>query len=268
MLWQGQSVIDLTRDQLHRERVREFGQAQHQNERLTQHSNYDPQSRLETLSIGRGAHILRRCQYHYDSIGNLTNIADSKRGDLSYRYDPLGQLLTAVQAGIAENFAFAPAGNLLDPEAKPLAKTLHASQEGEPRELQNQPEPWKGPDRRAEFRLSKLARVTHNLLQSYIGNQFEYDVQGNTIIKRQRYNNASANESVDLHLAYDDENRLISATKSWYQSRMVAEYGYDAFNRRIGKRITEQSWAAGKTMEDEPPNQTKTTSKKSILPKK
>ena len=187
----------------------------------------------------------------------MTNIADSKRGDLAYRYDPLRQLLTAVQSGKAENFAFDPAGNLLDPEAKPLTKTPPTSQEGE---LQNQPEPWKGPDRRAEFRLSRLARVTHNLLQSYIGNQYEYDVQGNTVIKRLRYNNASANESADLHLAYDDENRLISVTKSWYQARMVAEYRYDAFNRRIGKHITEQSWAAGKSMEDDAPAQSQITS--------
>lgn len=105
-LWQGTSLLDLERDQLHRERVREMGHASGQSgERMNLHSNYDPQSRLSFISLGRGLQQLRRRQYHYDTTGNLTDIADSKQGYLAYRYDPLGQLMSAVQPGLAETFS-------------------------------------------------------------------------------------------------------------------------------------------------------------------
>jgi RHS repeat-associated protein len=254
--WQGTALLDLERDQLHRERVRELGQGHGQNsERMTLHSNYDPQSRLSFISLGRGMQQLRRRQYHYDSTGNLTDITDSKQGYLAYRYDPLGQLMSAVQPGLAETFSFDPAGNLLDPEAVPgVATSAPPAQNGaHGRELQDQPAPsiWQGPDRRLDRDRPRLSRVTHNLLQSYVGIQYEYDIQGNTVLKRVRYT-GSVDGAGELKLEYDDENRLITARKDRHQARMLAEYRYDAFNRRIAKRVTEQTWAKGASMDGAP----------------
>ncbi|MED5615756.1 RHS repeat domain-containing protein [Janthinobacterium sp. P210005] len=84
---------------------------------------YDPQSRLTQLTLARGAEAsspLRERCFEYDAQGNLRTIlqtgatAIGPLGNLRYAYDPVGQLLFAVQAGLAEHFAFDPAGNLVD----------------------------------------------------------------------------------------------------------------------------------------------------------
>lgn len=147
---------------------------------------------------------------------------------------------------------------MLDPEATPRVATSGgatptSAQSSAPgrqeRELQDQPTPstWQGPERRLDKDRPRLSRVTHNLLQSYVGIEYEYDIQGNTVLKRVRYN-SSTDEAGELKLAYDDENRLIAARKDRLQSRMLAEYRYDAFNRRIAKRVTEQTWGTGNSM--------------------
>jgi YD repeat-containing protein len=64
--------------------------------------------------LNKGQQRLRERRYAYDAGGNLTQIADAQRGSTTYDYDPLGQLLAAVQPNLTETFAFDPAGNLLD----------------------------------------------------------------------------------------------------------------------------------------------------------
>ncbi|REW29542.1 hypothetical protein DSK63_02960, partial [Mycobacterium tuberculosis] len=55
--------------------------------------------------------------YSYDKAGQLVGIGDSRRGNLSYRYDPVGRLLEANSRIGREAFAFDPAGNIVDPPA-------------------------------------------------------------------------------------------------------------------------------------------------------
>jgi RHS repeat-associated protein len=230
-LWQGKSIVDLERDHLHRETVRELGTTA---ERLTERRTYDPQSRLSSFTLEQGNKRLRERRYEYDATGNLLHIADEHRGSIRYTYDPLGQLLSAVQPGLTETFAFDPAGNLLDPDtAAPPIDTRQVL-----RELDEQPT--------AGTRQPRIAKVTHNLLRQYMGYEYEYDVHGNTVVKRPRVSSVANDEGV-LTFEYDSENRLTTAIRTFATSRMVARYSYDAFGRRIAKRVDEQRWAEGDT---------------------
>ena len=234
-LWQGRTLVDLERDHLHRETMRELGSASG-SERLTERRSYDPQSRLSGFILEQGGKRLRERRYEYDLAGNLTHIDDSVRGSIRYTYDPLGQLLSAVQPGLTETFAFDPAGNLLDPDTSSAPidtrKVL--------RELDEQPSPG------ASTAPVRLAKVTHNLLRQYMGYAYEYDAQGNTVVKRPRVSTV-ANEEGTLTFAYDAENRMTTAVRTFATSRIVARYSYDAFGRRIAKRVDEQRWAEGET---------------------
>jgi RHS repeat-associated protein len=233
-LWQGKTLVDVERDHLHRETVRELGNA---SERLTERRSYDPQSRLSSFSLDKGETRLRERRYGYDSTGNLVHIHDEFIGSTRYTYDPLGQLLSAVQPGLIETFAFDPAGNLLDSETTPSGIDTRRIL----RELDEQPG--------AGTKSRRFAKVTHNLLRQYSGYNYEYDVQGNTVVKRARATN-SANDEGTLTFEYDADNRLTVAVRTTLSSRMVARYSYDAFGRRIGKQVIEQDWG---TMETRPP---------------
>lgn len=223
-LWQGKTIVDLERDHLHRETVRELGSG---GERLTERRSYDPQSRLSSFSLEQGAKRLRARLYEYDSAGNLVHIDDNVRGSIRYTYDPLGQLLSAVQPGLTETFAFDPAGNVLNPDT--ATESIDTRQIL--RELDEQPA--------FGTRLPRLAKVTHNLLRQYMGYSYEYDVQGNTVVKRLRTAHGANDEST-LTFSYDVENRLCMAIRTSASSRVAASYSYDAFGRRISKRVNEQ----------------------------
>ena len=75
--------------------------------------------------------MLLKRDYKYDAAGQLTDIHDSRRGPLSYRYDPVGRLLNATSRLGVETFAFDPASNLLDEKTqqiqRPLGKTPSAT---------------------------------------------------------------------------------------------------------------------------------------------
>ncbi|WP_426336949.1 RHS repeat-associated core domain-containing protein [Pseudoduganella sp. R-31] len=230
-LWQGKSLVDLERDQLHRETARQLGG---ERERLTESRSYDPQSRLRTFTLSKGAERLHERRYEYDAASNLTLIDDLSSGSTRYTYDPLGQLLSATQRDLKETFAFDPAGNLLDPDAS--GNPVQIDTRKVLRELDAQPT-------NIAAIPPKLAKVTHNLLRQYMGYVYEYDVQGNTISKRLRVA-ASANDEGVLEFSYDTENRLTTATRTFANSRQIARYSYDAFGRRIAKQLTSQRWDA------------------------
>ena len=232
-LWQGKPLVDLERDQLHRETRRELGTAR---ERLVERRSYDPQSRLSSFTLEKGIHRLRARRHEYDAVGNLVHIDDQFSGSIRYTYDPLGQLLSAVQPGLTETFAFDPAGNLLDPA--PQRAPVDTRQVL--RELDEQPAPGTTAPR--------LAKVTHNLLRQYMGYAYEYDAQGNTIVKRPTVLTGANDEGV-LEFSYDTDNRLTMAVRTFAGHRTVARYSYDAFGRRIAKQVDEQRWKAGQ----EPP---------------
>jgi RHS repeat-associated protein len=233
-LWQGKSLVDLERDHLHRETLRQLGG---ENERLTERRSYDPQSRLNSFTLDKGTQRLRERRYEYDAASNLVHIDDPLNGSTLYTYDPLGQLLSAAQPDLTETFAFDPAGNLLDPNSASVSISTRQVL----RDLDEQPAP--------DTVAPRLAKVTHNLLRQYMGYLYEYDTQGNTVSKRLRVSSGANDEGV-LNLSYDSENRLIVSVRTFAHSRHVARYSYDAFGRRIAKQVTNENWEAGQC---EPP---------------
>ncbi|HEY0585751.1 MAG TPA: RHS repeat-associated core domain-containing protein [Pseudoduganella sp.] len=228
-LWQGKPLVDLERDHLHRETLRQLGGGK---ERLTERRSYDPQSRLSGFTLDKGAQRLRERRYEYDAASNLVHIDDPFKGSIRYTYDPLGQLLSSVQRGLTETFAFDPAGNLLDPGTAPAPISTRQIM----RELDEQPSAGTAPPR--------LAKVTHNLLRQYMGYEYDYDEQGNTIFKRPRVAIGANDESL-LELKYDAENRLNTVIRTFANSIQVARYSYDAFGRRIAKQVTEERRKVG-----------------------
>ncbi|MDM5179742.1 DUF4150 domain-containing protein [Massilia sp. DJPM01] len=226
MLWQGESFIDVERDKSHREVRRDFGSAQlHLQERRA----YDPQSRLSSLTLAQGNKNLRMRRYTYDVVGNLNQIEDSIRGVTSYRYDPVGQLLSSIQPDLTELFAFDPAGNLIDAAPAPAESTGNAYRDGWHQFAAQPLSTSERPD---------LAPVTLKLLAQYAGCEYQYDEQGNTVAVRPRVAGA-ANDPGELVLAYDSCNRLTSSVRHDRHSKQVTRYGYDAFGRRAFKQTYE-----------------------------
>ena len=176
LLLDGQDILGFERDDLHREVAREQGNG------LSQHLKYDPAGRLLEQQISRtrpgaveaasAAGIQR--SYSYDKAGQLVGIGDSRRGNLSYRYDPVGRLLEANSRLGREVFAFDPAGNIADPGAP-----------GDP-------------DQRA------VGKLLDNLLKNYAGTSYRYDERGNMT---ERVRNGWRTV-----FAWDGFNRMTAAT--------------------------------------------------------
>ncbi len=69
--------------------------------------------------------LLKR-QYQYDAVGQLPDIHDTRRGHLAYQYDPVGRPLQTTSSLGAENYAFDPAGNLLDEKTQEFNSPLES----------------------------------------------------------------------------------------------------------------------------------------------
>lgn len=146
----GHDIVGFERDALHREVHRQQGNG------LQQSQRYDPAGRLLEQHVSKlgaahagvsstglvGGGITRT--YRYDRAGQLTGIADSRRGTLDYRYDPVGRLLAATSALGHETFAFDPASNIVSPE-------------------------------------QRGRKLLDNLLKDYAGTHYRYDERGNLI---------------------------------------------------------------------------------------
>jgi len=170
----GQDILGFERDDLHREIAREQGNG------LSQRQKYDSAGRLLEQHISRtrpGAiesttGIQRR--YSYDKAGQLVGIGDSRRGNLSYRYDPVGRLLEANSRVGRETFAFDPAGNIVDPPPDN--------------------EPLRHP----------AGKLLDNLLKNYAGTSYRYDERRNMT---ERVRNGWRTV-----FAWDGFNRMTAAT--------------------------------------------------------
>ncbi|MFL9669499.1 RHS repeat-associated core domain-containing protein [Variovorax sp. AB1(2024)] len=170
----GQDILGFERDDLHREVAREQGNG------LSQRQKYDPAGRLLEQQISRTSSgaiesttgIQRR--YSYDKAGQLIGIGDSRRGNLSYRYDPVGRLLEANSRVGRETFAFDPAGNIVDPPATN--------------------DPLRHP----------ANKLLDNLLKNYAGTSYRYDERGN-MTERVRHGWRTV-------FAWDGFNRMTAAT--------------------------------------------------------
>ncbi|MDN3222573.1 RHS repeat-associated core domain-containing protein [Pseudomonas nunensis] len=181
------------RDDLHREVAR------HQGNRLLQTQKWDPAGRLQEQMLVHGddKSVLLKRDYKYDAAGQLTDINDSRRGPLSYRYDPVGRLISAVTRLGVETFAFDPAGNLLDEKAFDIRRPLDQ-------------EPVR-------------SKLLDNLLREYAGTHYEYDKRGNQI---KRWSNGSVCE-----MRWDLFDRLVH----FEDDRLAVDYAYDPLGRRLHK---------------------------------
>ncbi|MCG8295374.1 RHS repeat-associated core domain-containing protein, partial [Pseudomonas entomophila] len=189
-------LLGYERDDLHREVVR------HQGNQLMQTQAWDPAGRLQEQLLGShdGQSTLLKRQYQYDAVGQLTDIHDTRRGHLAYRYDPVGRLLQATSRLGVETFTFDPAGNLLDDKTQELNRPL----ESDPRRN----------------------KLMDNLLREYAGTHYQYDDRGNLI--HRLHNGEQARLSWDLfdRLARFDDGKL------------SVVYSYDALGRRLHKHST------------------------------
>jgi YD repeat-containing protein len=216
----GQVISDFERDALHRERSRSQGALQSltdydalgristQQVRWAGASPAQPSpevggSAKPTLGMGMGSRIQRH--YQYDRAGQLSQIADWQ-GSLSYRYDPLGQLLSANE----ERFAFDPAHNLLPATAQPGG--------------------------------SSPAPLLNNRVAVFEDKRYDYDAHGRTVQKRsgsgghqrtelhwdaqhqlQRSVTHKAGRVTELHYAYDPFGRRIAKYQADTQGRPDAQ---------------------------------------------
>lgn len=199
-------ALQIERDDLHREVKRTQANA------VAQAQQYDPAGRLKAQVISRAERLgqsrggpavpnasalgIQR-QYSYDGAGQLTDIGDSRRGNLSYRYDPVGRLLQAQGRLGTETFAFDPASNILDPMA---------------------------PAAREAGTVHNIPPILNNLVKDYAGTHFEYDSRGNMV---QRLHNGQR-----TRFAWDALGRLTEARTQ----DTCTSFLYDPLGRRIAKR--------------------------------
>ncbi len=114
------SSIDLNGSRLTSHQFNAGREQQRQQGLLLSQYQYDEQGRLQAHSVSqRDKHLFQR-RYNYDANGNLAGINDSRKGNLSYHYDPLDRLIS-VRGAIPESFAHDPAGNLLSQNELPAA---------------------------------------------------------------------------------------------------------------------------------------------------
>ncbi|WP_240651250.1 MULTISPECIES: RHS repeat-associated core domain-containing protein [unclassified Variovorax] len=212
LLIDGQDILGFERDNLHREIAREQANG------LIQKQNYDPAGRLLEQQISqtrRGAlePIGIRRSYQYDKVGQLIAIGDSRRGNLRYRYDPVGRLLEANSRLGRETFAFDPAGNIGDSSsdveggAQPAGRTT------------NRVAVRSGGDGR-----SMVGKLMDNLLKDYAGTHYQWDERGN-LIERSRNGEKTV-------FTWDGYNRMRSAEAFGE----ITRFSYDPLGRRIAKR--------------------------------
>ncbi|WP_180144225.1 RHS repeat-associated core domain-containing protein [Acinetobacter sp. YH12052] len=140
-----QDMVAFQRDDLHRETVRMLANG------LIQSKNYNDVGLLSSQIIrpeqettGRVQHQAER-HYQYDKNYLLTQVEDSRLGQLNYQYDVIGRLIKSQGPQLTESFAFDPAGNLIDPIA------------------------------------TQSSQVKNNLITQYQGKHYKYDALGNVV---------------------------------------------------------------------------------------
>ena len=222
LILNGQDVVSFERDDLHREKVRHYAngisQEQHYDVvgRLTQqrivndhefgypsNSQYSQQqNQSQNNAIQETQQLIQRL-YQYDKTGQLTGIQDTRRGNINYKYDPVGRLLEANSKLGKETFSFDPASNIID--------RYNTNKEQSHQQT-------------AEEKGYGYNRLVNNVVKEYLDQQYQYDAYGQLI--RQKSTKG------DLHLEWDVCGRLIKSRNAEY----TAEYHYDALGRRIQKR--------------------------------
>lgn len=143
-----QDMVAFQRDDLHRETARMLANG------LIQTKNYNEVGLLSSQIIRPEQETPNQLQqvkyqaerhYQYDNNYLLTQVDDNRLGKLNYQYDPIGRLIKSQSPQKTENFAFDPAGNLIDPIA------------------------------------TQSSQVKNNLITQYQGKHYKYDAQGNVV---------------------------------------------------------------------------------------
>ncbi|AWV00321.1 RHS family protein [Burkholderia sp. JP2-270] len=197
LLLDGKTVANFERDDAHRETLRDLGNG------LKQATQYDQAGRLARQTLqGTSGKVMER-RYQYDKAGQLTQIADMRRGEIQYAYDPIARLTRAQSSLGVETFAFDPASNLV--EATERDQHGIGAEGGK-----------------------RSAPLLDNLLREYTGTHFEYDDRGN-LTRRTRNGEPTVFEWSAL-------GRMSGAV----DRRMRAKYVYDALGRRIAKHTEAQ----------------------------
>ncbi|WP_254626871.1 RHS repeat-associated core domain-containing protein, partial [Acinetobacter seifertii] len=211
----GQDLVSFERDDLHREIARHYanGISQEQQYDLagrlksqmmsSEHKNgYQNQYKLHNNALEQTSQLVQRL-YQYDKTGELTAIRDTRRGNIAYKYDPVGRLLEASSKLGKETFSFDPASNIIDSYHSHKAQSHSQS---------------------AEEKDYGYNRLVNNVVKEYLDQQYQYDAYGQLV--RQKTSQG------DLNLEWDVYGRMVKSRNSQY----TAEYRYDALGRRIQKR--------------------------------
>jgi RHS repeat-associated protein len=194
LLLDGEDILGFERDDLHREVLRE------QRNGLSQRLRYDDGGRLLEQAIahtrpGAMEALQVRRSYSYDKTGQLIAVGDSRHGNFSYRYDPIGRLVEASSRLGREVFAFDPAGNIASPaNAEPTTQQATAH------------------------------KLLDNLLKEYAGTRYRYDEHGN-LAERTRNGRKTT-------FAWDGFGRMTAATN---EDGAGTTFSYDPMGRRIAK---------------------------------
>nr|WP_288421496.1 RHS repeat-associated core domain-containing protein [uncultured Acinetobacter sp.] len=159
-------------------------------------------SQTQNNAIQETQQLIQRL-YQYDKTGQLTGINDTRRGNINYKYDPVGRLLEASSKLGKETFSFDPASNILDSYHSQKVQS-HSQKLDETSYGYN--------------------RLVNNVVKEYLDQQYQYDVYGQLVCQKSTKGN--------LYLEWDACGRLIKSCNAEY----TAEYRYDALGRRIQKR--------------------------------
>ncbi|MGL4231079.1 MAG: RHS repeat-associated core domain-containing protein, partial [Casimicrobium sp.] len=266
------TIVDIERDQLHREIERTQGA-------IASHYAFDPMGRLAAHKITRQkqvnanlitsdrvgadtrmgtradaratpalnlphAELIKR-SFNYDVAGNLTGVADSLRGVSKYQYDALSRIRNAERAVGNEAFDFDPAGNLLNTNAASSTSKANTT-------------PASG-----GVSGDQLSKIQSNRIAVFQDLRFEYDEHGNITKRLQGWH-------TEQHFRYSPEHQLVEATVTRYTEKLepklvpsrhsreggnpdrdnlgnedarphttqVTKYRYDPLGRRIDKTDT------------------------------
>jgi RHS repeat-associated protein len=88
------------------------------------------------------------------------------------------------------------------------------------------------------------------MLNTLHGHTYRYDAQGNVVHKHSAASaSGTGSPSSELALEYDADNRLRRSVRIEHLTRHTADYFYDAFSRRIAKRVVAEVWQGNQQFE-------------------
>ncbi|MDH5856536.1 DUF6531 domain-containing protein [Lampropedia aestuarii] len=243
----GQEVLAIERDSLHRETQRRYGNGISQTQSYTalgqlRSQDWQLQQHASDPLIGQ----FKERHYHYDALGQITAITHGQEGPHGqstpsanqYRYDNQGRLTAAQQTNqTPQHWRFDAAGNRL-----PVLDPHTNAQESWVEQVKAQ---WRNPrfNPLGEGQISPNERV-----QQWIDNRvhyseaalYHYDGRGN------RTRSAQLADGSVQELRYDSYNQLLAIGSYNAEGELthVSRYRYDSLGRRVAQTV--QTYTDGK----------------------